>query len=259
MKARVAALVLLAVLLCGCAGQVSQSEQNADNLKAMRDEVSRVVHDEERLKKIQSTIDRFEFELGAFAQSSAVFEDYLHKYNADPNSPRVLFNDVLGRYEVQRKVRRARVTQIHYELLVLTADEEWRVIARREAELGSGGLAFDMSLTGRRPGDLHKETLAMVDDKDRREKIEAIFESWREKNAVVEKRRHENRSAVFALFQRHDAKPEEFYRLYAESDAIEQQGLGAGLDMRFALKEQLTPEEWRRLFAPNTPEPRPNR
>ena len=116
--------------------------------------------------------------------------------------------------------------------------------------LGGGGFAAGVVLTGKPVSALKKETLAMVEERNRRENVEAVFKRWDKDVERIDASREKNRKAMLALMRRHDARSAEFDKIYAESDAIEAQALDAGLDMRFALREQLSAEEWRRLFAP---------
>lgn len=128
--------VCVAALACGCAGRkVSQAEESATAVQAVRDEVARVVADTGRREKALAAVDRFEVELKTFSATVATFQRSLHVLNADPDATRAQFNELIGRFQAERKVSRARLAQIHAELLAATTEEEWRSIARREAEI----------------------------------------------------------------------------------------------------------------------------
>lgn len=135
-RATIAAVVLASLLICACAGhKQSQSNQSAQAMQAVRDEVSRVVPDAGRKEQLHATIDRYEGELRTFNRTVSALQDSLRALNADPDASRVQFTDLIARYEVERMATRARLVQIHRELLVLTTDDEWRSIAKREMEV----------------------------------------------------------------------------------------------------------------------------
>ena len=128
------ALLPVLVLLCGCAGHdVSQSDEIAKKVRIVRDEVSRVVPDAGRREKLQAALDRFGRELEGFSRSASKLQESLHALNADPDASRAQFTQLIDRYEGERKSYRMRLTQIHFELLALTTDEEWRAISKHEA------------------------------------------------------------------------------------------------------------------------------
>jgi len=128
--------VCAAALACGCAGhKVSQADESARAVQAVRDEVARVVADPGRREKALSAVDRFEAELKTFNTTVATFQRSLHVLNANPDATRAQFNELIGRFHAERKVTRARLVQIHAELLAATTEEEWRSIAKREAEI----------------------------------------------------------------------------------------------------------------------------
>ena len=119
--------------------------------------------------------------------------------------------------------------------------------------LGGGGLAAGVVLTGKPVSELKKESLAMVQDRDRRENVEGVFKRWDKDIEALLAKRDKNRKAIVELMQKRGATLADFNRVYAESDAIETQAFEAALDMRFALRQQLTPEEWRKLFTARKP------
>jgi hypothetical protein len=53
--------------------------------------------------------------------------------------------------------------------------------------------------------------------------------------------------------RKREGKLADFNRVYVESDSIEAKEFEAALDMRFALRQQLSSEEWRKLFATRQP------
>lgn len=113
---------------------------------------------------------------------------------------------------------------------------------------GGSALVAAEFLTGKPAAELRKQSLAMTEDKARRERIEEVFKRWETEVKSADEARTKNRDALRALIQKHDVKPGDFRAVFVEGDAIDARGLYAGLDMRFALRGQLTAEQWRTLF-----------
>jgi len=135
MKSAVLA-VCAAALAFGCASRKeSQAEKSTRAVQAVRDEVARVVADAGRREKALTAVDRFGAELKTFSATVATFQRSLHVLNADPDATRAQFNDLIGRFQAERKATRARLVRIHGELLAATTEEEWRSIATREGEI----------------------------------------------------------------------------------------------------------------------------
>ena len=104
-------------------------------MQAVRDEVSRVVPDASRREKIHATVDRYEDELRTFDRYVSEFKDRLQVLSSNPDVSRAQFTDQIAQYEGERKATRARLVQIHHELLALTTDSEWRSLAKREIQV----------------------------------------------------------------------------------------------------------------------------
>ena len=114
--------------------------------------------------------------------------------------------------------------------------------------LGGSGLAAGVFLTGKTTSELRKETVAMVADTGRRQRIEAVFKRWEREVDRIDAARDKNLKAIFELGRRHDATAAEFERVYAAADTTDADALKTALDMRFALRGELSADEWRRLF-----------
>lgn len=116
--------------------------------------------------------------------------------------------------------------------------------------LGGGGSALVAAkfLTGKSAAELREQSLAMTEDKARRESIEEVFKRLEREVKSVDEARAKNRETLRTLMQKHEPKPGDVEAVFAEVDAIDARGLYAGLDMRFALRGQLTAEQWRALF-----------
>jgi septal ring factor EnvC (AmiA/AmiB activator) len=135
-RATLAVAVLAAAMIPACAqNRVPQGESGAREMQDMREEVSRIVVDVERREKLHAAIQRYEDELRTFQQTVLEFQGLLHALNADPAASGDQFSNLISRYEFERKAARARLLKIHFDLLGLTTEDEWRFIAKREAKL----------------------------------------------------------------------------------------------------------------------------
>ena len=248
--------MLAALLMHGCATpERSPSEQIADRLATLHDAVTVYVPDARRKQRLHPAIDGFNEEFRSFDATALEFQQSLRALNADPQSTREQFYNLAARYEAEREAHRERVTAFHYSMVSFTTDEEWRSLARHEAALlelelpasGSGAKA-GLMLTGKTVAEWRDKARALVPEPPRRQAIEAAFARWDEQAKRIEQAREHNRSAFFALLTKHDVVSAEFERLYAEGDAIAAEALAAALDLRFGVREQLSAEEWRRLF-----------
>lgn len=114
--------------------------------------------------------------------------------------------------------------------------------------MGSSGLAAGLLLTGKTSSEMRKDALRMVDGDDRRDKIKAILKRWEDEVERMDKTRKKNINELATLVRRHDAEPDDFDPTFAALDETEAQAFDAALAMRFALREQLSAEEWRELF-----------
>lgn len=118
--------------------------------------------------------------------------------------------------------------------------------------MGGSGVAAGLFLTGKSSSDLRSDALEIVADEDRRDKIKKVLKAWEHEVKRMEKTRDLNVDKMIALLQRHDATPTDFDPLFASFDELEVHAFDTALAMRFALREQLSAEEWRRLFPSDT-------
>ena len=253
---RGAVLTMLAtVLMHGCTTPTpsSQSGQIADRVAALHDAVIVYVPDARRKQRLHPAIDSFDDEFRTFGTTTVAFHDLLRALNAQPDATRGQFADLTARYDAEREAHRERVTQIHYNLIALTTADEWRSLARHEAALlelelpaRDSGASAQVALTGRTVGELRQKARAMAAEP---KAIDAAFQRWEAQARRIDQAREDNRRAIVALLAKHDVVSAEFERLYAEADAIAAQAVDVALDLRFGVREQLSVDGWRRLFA----------
>jgi hypothetical protein len=114
--------------------------------------------------------------------------------------------------------------------------------------MGGSGVAAGLFLTGKTSSEMRKDTLTIVTDEDRRDEIKAVFKRWEDTVKRMDKTRNKSIDELIALMRRHDTEPAAFDQTFAALDELEVQAFDAALTMRFALREQLSAEEWRQLF-----------
>jgi len=116
------------------------------------------------------------------------------------------------------------------------------------------------------PGITYNEAGMMVVDRVKaREAIEDVIPSKKAENrAIVMSQIDEIANAVdeyntgyvtdgnevVNLFVKYDSKPEDFQKVFTRMDAAREKGQKRILDARFKMKEAMTPEEWKKIFAP---------
>src|SRR5262245_52156565 len=112
-----------------------------------------------------------------------------------------------------------------------------------------GGAATGLMNTGKSATQLRKEIGRLVPDEDRALRLDGVI-------ARIEKEAGRFRSEharlgreALELIERHDAKPEEFERLFRQADALDAASRKTLLDLRFELRQGLSPEDWRSLFS----------
>ena len=128
--------LLASALVFGCASHdVPESKLVAQKMQIVRDEVARVVTDEGRRHKLQQVLDDYERQLEMFTRSVDSFQKRIQALNADPDAQRSQFTELIRSYEAGRGSFRTQVTGLHLDLVTLTTEEEWRAIAKREAEV----------------------------------------------------------------------------------------------------------------------------
>jgi TolA-binding protein len=255
---RAVILATIATLLMhGCAAPGrSPHDRVADRVTALHDAVTVYVPDAQRKQRLHLAIDGFADEFSSLNATEAELQQQLRILNTDPHATREQFSNVAARYEAEREAHRERVTHFHYGLVAFTTQEEWRSLARHEAALlelelpaPESGATAGVLLTGKSVAQLREQAGAMAREPQRRLAIDAAFVRWEQRAKHIEEAREANRKALFALLPKHDVVSAEFERLHGEADAIAAESLGAALDLRFGVREQLSGEEWQRLFA----------
>jgi hypothetical protein len=119
--------------------------------------------------------------------------------------------------------------------------------------MGGSGLAAGLFLTGKTAKEIRKQALTIVADELRRDEIKAVLNNWEREVKQLDKARQQRIDGLAALLQRHDVEPQDFEPVLGNFDKAEAEAFSTTLAMRFALREQLTAEQWRELFSGTNP------
>ena len=95
--------------------------------------------------------------------------------------------------------------------------------------MGGSGLTAGLLLTGKSASEMRKDTLKIVEDEIRRDKVKAILKSWEGGVKRMDKTRNKNIVELVALLRRHDATPADFDSVFAVFDETAAQGFDTAL------------------------------
>jgi hypothetical protein len=124
---------------CGVIGgcttrEIPQADVVGGKLKAVREEILRVVPDARRQAQLRQAVDRMERELDDFDRAISALSTASRALNADPDASRAQFQELVDRFESRSRPIRERVTRVHFDLLALATADEWKSIARHERD-----------------------------------------------------------------------------------------------------------------------------
>ena len=128
---------VVAVLLCtACASHhaTPQDRLTAD-LQELQQAVTINVGDGQRAARLKSSIDELGEQLRAFVAASDSFQSSFLRLNARPDATRAQFTSLIDGFDKQRAAIRARVFQLHSEMIAATTEKEWKSLAYYERKL----------------------------------------------------------------------------------------------------------------------------
>jgi hypothetical protein len=97
---------------------------------------------------------------------------------------------------------------------------------------------------------LQKEVAELEPDKSSRKPIDYTLNQIEAQSKRLQSERKELEKEIFAALERHDTPAEQLRNVAVRSDKISASVGRDPLDLRFALRSQLSDEQWRRLFPP---------
>jgi hypothetical protein len=118
----------LAMLLCtACASHhLPPKELLEANLEAMQEAVAQKVPDAQRAARLNKSITTLGQQLLSFRTLRDRFESDLLTLNARPDVTRSELDSRIGQFDKERVAIRARVFELHSQLIAATTDEEWK-------------------------------------------------------------------------------------------------------------------------------------
>jgi hypothetical protein len=96
------------------------------NLEAMQDAVTAKVPDTQRAARLNQSITDLGQQLLSFRGIRDRFQSDLLALNARPDATRTELESRIGQFEKERMAIRARVFELHSELIAATTPEEWK-------------------------------------------------------------------------------------------------------------------------------------
>lgn len=116
--------------------------------------------------------------------------------------------------------------------------------------LHGSAVGFSLLRGGKSVHDMKKEVRALIPQEDRRKSIDAVLDRWDDAARAGDRHRSQMDKELLALMQRHDAARAEFDQLFGKADAFNAGSRQSLLDLRFAFRQEFSPEEWHALFPP---------
>lgn len=128
------ALGLFVVSLGACSSDHRQpSEVIRDGMFATREAVREVVPEPERQEELVALVDELERLLGEQSEDLQEAARRMEALNDDPRTTRAAFDAEFRAVTERRRARRDEVFDLHFRLIELTTEDEWKHIGKREA------------------------------------------------------------------------------------------------------------------------------
>ena len=120
----------LALLMCGACAYASHHLTPKENLEAnlerMQEAVSAKVPDTQRAARLNKSIVDLGQQLLSFRAVRDRFQSDVLTLNARPDVTRTELEARIGQFDKERVAIRARVLELHSELIAATTPEEWK-------------------------------------------------------------------------------------------------------------------------------------
>ena len=132
--------VLLAGLLA-CSGTTPTTEATlSKDTSELKSVIQRVVADPGRRDRLLALADGIDAALRGHAADYGKFVDEYRRLNTAYDTPQVEIEALFGRYEQRSKDSRARLLELHFQMIRF-ASQEWPPIGKVEAEMLQATLA----------------------------------------------------------------------------------------------------------------------
>jgi hypothetical protein len=105
-----------------------------------------------------------------------------------------------------------------------------------------------VSSTGQTAKEITKKIKNLEMDDERQDEALRLVKQWKKDGKAFWKADQKNMKKLFKLMKKYETTPEELDELVAAQDRNADENDRILLDSRFALKEQMTKEEWDAVF-----------
>ena len=144
-RVRNPALVVAAALLAGliaCSGTPQTPEATlGKGTSEMKSVIQRLVADPGRRDRLLAHADGIDAALQSYAADYAKFVEEYRRLNDAYDTPQQEVEALFGRYEQRRKDSRARLLELHFQMIRFTSPHEWPAIGKIEAEMLQAAIA----------------------------------------------------------------------------------------------------------------------
>jgi hypothetical protein len=130
----VAAALLAGVIACASKPQTPEVTLEK-GLGEMKSAIQRGVSDPGRRDKLLAHTDSLEAALRGHAADYAKFVDEFHRLNDAYDTPQEQIDAMFAAFEQKRQASRARLLELHFELIKLTSPQEWGPIGKAEVDM----------------------------------------------------------------------------------------------------------------------------
>jgi hypothetical protein len=132
---RTAAFVVIMCAACASHHRGAPQDHLTADLEQLHEAVSINVGDGQRAQRLQGSIDALGQQLRSFATLRQTFQSGFMALNSRPDATRAEFESLVDGFDKQRAAIRARVLQVHSEMIAATTDKEWKALSYYERKL----------------------------------------------------------------------------------------------------------------------------
>lgn len=114
---------------------------------------------------------------------------------------------------------------------------------------GGSSVALGVIATGMTINDIEKSVKTYVQDQSRQQQSLVLLEQWEDEGKALKKIYKKQRETLLDLIKKHDADKAAFDTVINEILTMDQQTSRRLLDIQYDLRQNLTAEEWSKVFS----------
>jgi septal ring factor EnvC (AmiA/AmiB activator) len=137
MKKLLHASAISLVMCAACASHHAASPQDrlTANLQELQEAVTINVGDGQRAARLKTSVDELGQQLRSFEALRKTFQSDFLALNSRPDGTRGEFESLIDRFAKQGTEIRARVFELHFEMISATTDKEWKTLSYYERKV----------------------------------------------------------------------------------------------------------------------------